>query len=87
MNLGLWRYESGMISAEEICGAEWADWYQLTPLERWHESGKLWAQYLAIGGSLDPEPDTQSPFHDGGTQSSRPVDGRTGLRVLRRGGI
>ena len=76
-----------MISLEEICEGEWVDWYRLTPLERWHESEKLWAYYLSIGGSLDPEPDTQSPFYDGATPGPRPVDGRPGLRVLRRGRI
>ncbi len=76
-----------MIQPEEIVAGEWADWYRLTPLERWQESQKLWATYLAMGGSLDTEPDTQSPFHDGRAASSRPIDGGTGLRVLRRGRI
>ena len=53
-----------MITAEEIAGEEQADWYSLTPLERWRESVQLWEVYLALGGSLDPEPDTQSPFFD-----------------------
>src|SRR2546423_9942446 len=73
-----------MIAPEEFCEGEWAEWYQLTPLERWRESGKLWAEYLKMGGSLDPEPDTQSPFYDGSAPGPRPVDGRPGLRVLRR---
>jgi hypothetical protein len=76
-----------LITAEEIVGEEQADWYALTPLERWRESAKLWEVYLAMGGSLDPEPDTQSPFFDAATPSTRPVDGRPGLRVIRRGGI
>ncbi len=25
---------------------EWQEWFRLTPLERWQESMKLWAQYL-----------------------------------------
>ena len=61
--------------------------YRLTPVQRWLESEKLWQTYLALGGSLDPEPDTQSPFHDAGAAGARPVDGRTGLRVLRRGPV
>jgi hypothetical protein len=65
---------------------EWQEWFRLGPLERWNESMKLWAQYLAQGGSLDPEPDSQSPFNFPELQGSRPVDGRSGLRVLRRGG-
>jgi len=76
-----------MLAPEDVVEGEWADWYRLTPLERWHESEKLWAHYLAIGGSLDPESDTESPFYDGSAPSPRPVDGRTGLRVLRRGGV
>ena len=66
---------------------EWHEWYRLTPMERWRESEKLWAQYLAQGGSLDPEPDSQSPFDFPELRGARPVDGRAGLRVLRRGGI
>ena len=76
-----------MISAEQLVGEELADWYSLTPLERWGESAKLWELYLSLGGSLDPEPDTQSPFFDPSAPSSRPVDGRPGLRVVRRGGV
>ncbi|HTD67396.1 MAG TPA: hypothetical protein VK846_12785 [Candidatus Limnocylindria bacterium] len=53
-----------MIQPEELVGGEWAEWYRLTPVQRWLESEKLWQTYLALGGSLDPEPDTQSPFFD-----------------------
>ena len=53
-----------MIQPEDLVEGEWADWYRLTPLERWHESQRLWEIYLGMGGSLDPEPDTQSPFFD-----------------------
>jgi hypothetical protein len=51
-----------MIQPEELVGGEWAEWYRLTPVQRWRESEKLWQTYLALGGSLDPEPDSQSPF-------------------------
>jgi len=47
----------------EAVGDEWMDWYRMTPAERWQASGQLWETYLALGGSLDPEPDTQSPFY------------------------
>lgn len=72
------------ISAEELVGEEQAEWYALTPMERWRESAKLWEIYLSMGGSLDPEPDTQSPFFDRSTPSARPIDGRTGMHTLRR---
>jgi hypothetical protein len=76
-----------MIEAEDICEPEWAAWYLLTPAQRWAESQKLWAIYLSMGGSLDPEPDTQSPFFDAATWSPKPADGRPGVRVVRRSGI
>lgn len=47
----------------EAVGNEWMEWYRMTPDERWRASGQLWEVYIAMGGSLDPEPDTQSPFH------------------------
>src|SRR5881394_3702543 len=76
-----------MIQPEELVGGEWAEWYRLTPVQRWLESEKLWQTYLAIGGSLDPEPDTQSPFFDARAPRPRPAHGRTGVRVLRRGRV
>lgn len=76
-----------MIDPEELVGLEWAEWYRLTPAERWAESEKLWAAYLMLGGSLDPEPDTESPFFDPEAPSPVPFDGRPGVRVLRRGGV
>ena len=48
-----------VIKPEQLVGEEWAEWYRLTPVQRWLESEKLWQTYLALGGSLDPEPDTQ----------------------------
>ena len=65
----------------------WREWYCLTPLERWHESMKLWEFYLRVGGSLDPEPDHQSPFDAFLPRGSAPAYGRSGLRVLRRGRV
>ena len=76
-----------MMTAEDLVGEEWAEWYRLTPEERWLESEKLWRTYLMLGGSLDPEPDTQSPFFDPKAPSPCPANGWSGLRILRRGGI
>ena len=73
-----------MVEAKDLVGEEWAEWYQLTPVQRWLESQKLWQTYLTLGGSLDPEPDTQSPFFDARAARSRPAHGRAGMRVLRR---
>ena len=75
------------VSAEELVGEELAEWYSLTPMERLRQSAKLWETYLALGGSLDPEPDTQSPFFDQSAQSSRPIDGRPGVHIVRRSRI
>lgn len=80
-------YSGGMIQPEELVGEEWAEWYRLSPAERWLESEKLWDTFLALGGSLDPEPDTQSPFFDPKAPRPRPAHGRSGVRVIRRGGV
>ena len=74
----------GKITTEELVGEELAEWYTLTPMERFRQSAKLWETYLDFGGSLDPEPDTQSPFFDPATPSTRPIDGRSGLHHVRR---
>lgn len=39
------------------------EWYAMTPEERFLASMKLWETYILLGGSLEPEPDTQSPFY------------------------
>ena len=78
------RAEHGMIDPEDVCGAEWAEWYLMPPERRWQESQRLWVTYLALGGTLDPEPDTQSPFFDERAPRPIPPDGRPGMRVLRR---
>lgn len=74
------------LDIEGLVGKEWAEWYSLTPMERWQESGRLWEIYLSMGGSLDPEPNPQSPFFDPEDPSSFPVDGRRELRLVRRNG-
>lgn len=71
----------------DFCSAEWLAWYRLTPAQRWKETERLWQVYLELGGSLDPEPDTQSPFFDADSWSSTHVDGRAGLHIVRRSGI
>ncbi len=65
----------------------WLEWYRLTPLERWEESKKLWQFYLSVGGTLDPEPDSQSPFDPYLPRGQAPAYGRAGVRVLRRGRV
>jgi hypothetical protein len=69
---------------EEIDGDEWIEWYRLTPVQRWIETGKLWHTYLQLGGSLDPEPDTQSPFFDSEAPRARSAHGRPGMHIVRR---
>lgn len=75
------------LDAEELVGPEWAEWYALTPAERFRESEKLWETYLALGGSLEPEPDTQSPFFDPDEWRENFAQCRSGVRVLRRGRV
>jgi hypothetical protein len=64
---------------------EWQEWLSLTPLERFNASEKIFADYLAMGGSLDPDPDPTSPFCDPEEWRPGVAYGRAGLRVLRRG--
>lgn len=59
------------------------EWLKLTPAQRLKESGKLWELYISLGGNLDPEPDTQSPFYFQKTQSKKPVNRRTGKHNIR----
>jgi len=66
---------------------EWEEWYSLSPAERWSESQRLWTVFLDLGGSPDPEPDSQSPFNAAIASGSKPAHGRAGLRVVRRGGV
>lgn len=66
---------------------EWAEWARLTPAERFAESAKLWEIYLALGGSFDPEPDSQSPFDFPELERAVPPDGRAGVHFVRRGGV
>jgi len=76
-----------MIQPEQLVGGEWAEWYRLTPVQRWLESEKLWQTYLALGGSLDPEPDTQSPFFDPKECCQESAKQRRIERVIRFGRV
>jgi hypothetical protein len=69
----------------ELVGEEWAEWYALTPAQRLEESSRLWQTYLELGGSLDPEPDSQSPFYSDDERRAFAPHGRPSVRVVRRG--
>src|SRR5436190_1341715 len=60
------------------------EWWDLTPAQRFEESSRLWATFLALGGSLDPEPDSQSPFYFANESSAHVADGGPGLHSVRR---
>ena len=77
----------GVVRAEDVAGPEWAEWYRLTPQQRFTESERLWQTYLDLGGSLDPEPDTQSPFFYRREARARPPHGRPSVRLVRRGRV
>ena len=51
-----------MIDFEEFIEPEWLDWYRKTPQERLLATEETWSIYRELGGSLDPDPDIQSPF-------------------------
>ena len=77
----------GSPALEAVCEPEWLDWYRLTPQERWRESMKLWELFRIFGGSLDPEPDYQSPFYDPEDRRSTPAQEGSGVRLVRRSGV
>jgi hypothetical protein len=72
------------ISYEELSN-EWKEWLSLTPIARCRQSEKLFAECLAVGGSLDPDPDPTGPFYDPNEWRPGAAYGRAALRVLRRG--
>ena len=63
------------------------EWLHMTPEQRLEESGKLWAIYLALGGSLDPEPDPQSPFYFPEAPGAGAADRGPGSYPVRRRGV
>ncbi len=60
------------------------EWAALSPQERWKENEKLWKIYLQMGGSLDPQPDSQSPFDFEELQRAIPNYRRSGMYSIRR---
>ena len=75
------------VTLDDLYGEETADWMRLTPQQRWPESVRLAAWFHALGGTSDPDPDTSSPFYDPDVRRPRPVDGGTGVRIVRRGRV
>ena len=64
-------------------GEEVLSWWSLTPAQRFAESEKLWITFRALGGSLDPEPDWQSPFYFAEAPRAGAPDGRPGVHPVR----
>ncbi len=76
-----------MLSIDDFCEPEWAEWYLLSPAERWQCSQQMWQSFLDLGGTLAPEPDTQSPFFDEDEWREMSSDGGTSLHIVRRSGV
>ncbi len=55
---------------------EWLEWFRLTPAQRWQESGRLWDTFRLLRGTLDEQPDSQSPFRDAGVSGPVPPERR-----------
>ncbi len=60
------------------------EWLFLTPQERFEESLKLWELYISLGGDLDTEPDSQSPFDFSKSRRKMSSNRRAGLHIIRR---
>jgi hypothetical protein len=77
-------YHPAAMTYEQLT-EEWQEWLDLAPLERFRRSEEFFAQYLAMGGSLDPDPDPTSPFDFPEEWRPGAAHGRAGLHLLRRG--
>ena len=75
------------LEARDLVGDEWAQWFALSPQERWQQTELLRAVFLSSGGSLDPEPNSRSPFFDEEEWRASLAHERTSVRAIRRGGI
>jgi hypothetical protein len=76
-----------MIELDDFYDPEEAEWIRMTPQERFAESERLWQVYLSLGGSLDPEPDSDSPFFDEEEWRTLFAHGRSGVHLVRRSGV
>ena len=72
---------------EDLYISEEEEWARMSPAQRYFESCKLWRIYLSLGGSFDPQSDSQSPFDFPEMQCAVSPDGRSGVHFIRRGGI
>ena len=75
------------VALDQPIEEELLEWYLLSPAQRWRQSQQLWANFIVLGGSLDPEPDSQSPFDFPGERRGGSLDGGPGLHSVRRGGV
>lgn len=72
---------------EGLVEDERLEWYLMTAQERWVESQHLWATFELMGGSLEPQPDSQSPFDFPREPGPGSPDGRPGVHSVRRSGV
>jgi hypothetical protein len=76
--------QSFSVAPESLYLPGFLEWIALSPAERAERSGEMWEMYLAYGGSLEPDPDPQSPFFDPEAPAPGSSNGRTGVRLIRR---
>jgi hypothetical protein len=72
---------------EDLFDPDFLAWVRLTPAQRLEHSARLLKIYLALGGTLDPEPDPQSPFYGPPPRRARPAHGRSGVRAVGGRGV
>lgn len=61
------RLKNNFVADETIIDGETLDWYKMSPAGRFTESQKLWEVFILLGGSYEPEPDSQrGAVHDYG---------------------
>ena len=74
----------GSPAMERCVEEEVLDWYRMSPRDRWAESLRLWDTFILLGGQLEPEPDSQSPFYDWRSRRRGTTNGRSSVRAVRR---
>ena len=73
-----------LVDPANLYPPDFLDLIALTPAERMARSAEMWHMYLTYGGSLDSDPDPQSPFFDPEAPSASSAHGRPGVRLIRR---
>jgi len=69
---------------ESRAGEERMEWYAMGPEARWAASASLWATFVALGGTVDSDPDPARVVSLAESRSPLAADRRPGVHSVRR---